>query len=66
MFLVSEILTTLQDILGENDTRVNEANLLIPDNYGKFSISLDEMMPDVIVYIYIYSNDFSFRVLLKL
>jgi hypothetical protein len=39
----------IQQILIDSgvDARTSEATLLVPDSYGKVSISLDEMMPDV-------------------
>jgi len=29
------------------DSKIDETLFLDPDNYGKFCVSLDEMMPDV-------------------
>mmetsp|Transcript_3728 Transcript_3728/g.5777 ORF Transcript_3728/g.5777 Transcript_3728/m.5777 type:complete len:152 (+) Transcript_3728:37-492(+) len=49
--ILSDVMELIHQILTDSsvDVRAAEAGLLIPDNYGKLSISLDEMMPDGII-----------------
>ena len=46
-FIVIEVLESIREILMELDNKLTESGFLLPDNYGKFCVSLDEMMPDV-------------------
>lgn len=45
--VVAEILDVLQQVLSDLDSKINEISFLQADNYGKFCICVDEMMPDV-------------------
>ena len=48
ILIVSEIIIVIKELLNEHlGHKINESNLLIPDNYGKFSVSIDDMIPDV-------------------
>lgn len=48
--LLSEILVVLKELLSEHlDNKLTESNLLLADNYGKVSVSCEEMISDGIV-----------------
>jgi hypothetical protein len=43
---VTDLIGLIYELLNQLE-KVSEASLLVPDNFGKFAISLDEMIPDV-------------------
>ena len=43
---VTDLIELIYELLNQLE-KVSEASLLVPDNFGKFAISLDEMIPDV-------------------
>ena len=47
MTLVSELIDLLYKVLCTLEHKVSEGVLLQPDNYGKFCVMLNEIMPDV-------------------
>lgn len=46
MRAVTDMVESVCELLDQLE-KVSEASLLLPDNFGKFSVSLDEMIPDV-------------------
>mmetsp|Transcript_26367 Transcript_26367/g.58367 ORF Transcript_26367/g.58367 Transcript_26367/m.58367 type:complete len:83 (-) Transcript_26367:191-439(-) len=47
---LAEVLVAVERVLVEViGDRVTESGLLIPDNYGKFVVSVDDMMPQGVV-----------------
>mmetsp|Transcript_29672 Transcript_29672/g.50075 ORF Transcript_29672/g.50075 Transcript_29672/m.50075 type:complete len:148 (+) Transcript_29672:135-578(+) len=46
--LLTDLVEVVFELLNQLE-KVTEASLLVPDNFGKFSISLDEMIPDGIL-----------------
>mmetsp|Transcript_8083 Transcript_8083/g.8231 ORF Transcript_8083/g.8231 Transcript_8083/m.8231 type:complete len:152 (+) Transcript_8083:136-591(+) len=48
--ILQELLTTVLSLLEEHlENRFTQTSLLVPDNYGKLCVSLDDMLPDGIV-----------------
>jgi hypothetical protein len=48
MNVVSEVLQALKEVLSELlDQKVSEVQFMVPDNYGKFVVSIDDMIPQV-------------------
>jgi hypothetical protein len=43
---VTDLIEMVFELLAQLE-KVSEAGLLVPDGFGKFAISLDEMIPDV-------------------
>eukprot|EP00428_Durinskia_dybowskii_P066143 CAMPEP_0170371736 /NCGR_PEP_ID=MMETSP0117_2-20130122/9187_1 /TAXON_ID=400756 /ORGANISM="Durinskia baltica, Strain CSIRO CS-38" /LENGTH=123 /DNA_ID=CAMNT_0010626565 /DNA_START=111 /DNA_END=482 /DNA_ORIENTATION=- len=48
--ILREVLITLERVLMDVlDQKISEAQMLIPENYGKFVICVDDMMPQGII-----------------